>query len=63
MKKKVNKIAECNLVRDIINPPKCDKKFNIHYYRIKHRFINTKKVEQTFKTSELYWTGHVDLQL
>ena len=32
----VNNIVECNLLHDIINPPKLVKYINIHYYRVAH---------------------------
>ena len=38
---KVNKIAECALLHDILNPPKHTKTLNIHYYPIIHGCMNT----------------------
>ena len=37
----VNKIFECNLLHDILNPPKCTKIFNSHYSPIMHECMNT----------------------
>ena len=39
---KVNNIAECNLLHDIINPPKRAKNINIYYSTILHGCINTR---------------------
>ena len=44
----VNKIAECNLLHDIINPPKRSKTFNSHYSPILHGFINTRHGRANF---------------
>ena len=55
----VNNIAECNLLNDIINPPKRAKTFNIHYSPILHGCINTRKGTAKFKTFSLYWTVDV----
>ena len=41
--KEVNKIAECNLIHDIINPSKNAKNVNSHYSPILHGCMNTKK--------------------
>ena len=38
----VNKISEWNLLHDIINPTKQNKKLNIHYYPILNVCINTR---------------------
>ena len=54
--KEVNKVAECNLLHDIINPPKRAKQLNIYYSPILHRCMNTKRVKAKFKTSKSYWT-------
>ena len=56
-------IAECNLIYNIINPPKCDKNINNHYSPILNGFINIRKVEQSSKTSEFYWIVDVVPQL
>ena len=40
--KEVNIIAECNLLNDIINPPKCTKILYIPYSLIIHVCINTR---------------------
>ena len=45
----VNNIAECNLLHDIINPPKRTKKLNIHYSPILHGCMNTRKGRAKFK--------------
>ena len=39
--KKVNKIAESNLLPDIMNTPKLSKNINNHYSLIIHGYINT----------------------
>ena len=46
---KVNKIAECNLLHDIINHPKRTKILIIHYSPIIHGCINIRKVKVKFK--------------
>ena len=45
----VNNIAECNLLHDIINPPKRAKHFNRYYLPILYRFMNTRKGKAKFK--------------
>ena len=45
----VNNIAECNLLRDIINPPKHAKNINIHYSLILYGCMNTRKIRARFK--------------
>ena len=45
----VNKIAECNLLHDIINPPKPTKYLNSHYSPILHGCMNTRKGKAKFK--------------
>ena len=40
---KVNNIAECNLIHDILNPPKLTQNINSHYSPIIHGCINTCK--------------------
>ena len=40
---KVNKIAACNLLHNIINPYKCSKYIHIYYYTILHGCMNTRK--------------------
>ena len=45
----VNNIAECNLLHDIINPPKRAKILNIHYSHILHGCMNTRKGKEKFK--------------
>ena len=46
---KVNKIAECNLLHNIISPPKRTKILNIHYYPIIHVYMNNRKGRAKFK--------------
>ena len=45
---KVNNIAECNLLHDIINPPKRAKILNSHYSPIIHECMNTRKGKAKF---------------
>ena len=45
----VNNIAKCNLLHDIINPPKRARNINIHYSPILHGFMNTRKGRSKFK--------------
>ena len=40
---KVNNIAECNLLHDILDPPKHKKKLNSLYSPILHEWMNTRK--------------------
>ena len=47
--KKVNTIAECNLIHDIINPLKRTKQLNSHYSPILHWRMNTRKDGENFK--------------
>ena len=51
--KKVNKIAECNLIHDIINPPKRAKNLNINYSPILHGCINTRKGRAKIKNFQI----------
>ena len=44
----VNKIAQSNLLHNIINPYKCTEKFNIHYSPILHVRMNTQKGKYKF---------------
>ena len=46
--KEVNKISECNLLHEIINPPKRTKYLNIHYPPIIHGCTNTVKGKVKF---------------
>ena len=46
---KVNKIAELDLLHDLLNPSKRTKILNIHYYPILHRCMNTRKGREKFK--------------
>ena len=47
--KELNRISECNLLHDIINPPKLTKKINSHYSPIIHGCMNTRKGKSKFK--------------
>ena len=47
--REVNKISEWNLLHDIINPTKCTKNLNIHYYPILYVCINTRNGRAIFK--------------
>ena len=47
--KEVNKIAECNLLNYIINPPKRTKNLNINYSHILHVCMNTRHGRSNFK--------------
>ena len=51
----VKNIAECNVLHDIINPPKQAKKLNSHYSPILHAFMNTRKSKAKLKTFASYW--------
>ena len=51
----VNNISECNLLHDIINPPKRAKILNNHYYPILHGCMNTRNGKGKFKTFVYYW--------
>ena len=44
-------IDECNLLHDIINPPKRAKNINSHYSPILNECINTRKGRAKFKNS------------
>ena len=55
----VNKIAECNLLHDILNPSKHTENLNSNYSNIVHACINTQRVEWSLITFENYRT--VDL--
>ena len=46
---KVKNIPECNLLHDIINPPKCAKIYIIYYSPIMHGCMNTGKGRSRFK--------------
>ena len=55
---KVNKISSFNLLHDILNPPKCTKLFNSHYFPILNRFMNTQKGKAKFKSFRiLFYIG------
>ena len=45
----VNNISECNLLYNIINPPKHAKKLNTHCSPIIHGYMNTREGKAEFK--------------
>ena len=47
--KEVNNISECNLIHDMINPPKCARIININYPPILHGCMNTREGRTNFK--------------
>ena len=47
--KELNKIAEYNLIHDMINSPKHAKNLNIHYSPILHGCMNTRRGKAKFK--------------
>ena len=55
----VNNISECNLLHDMVNPPKHAKKLNSHYSPILHGCMNTGKGTTKFKKISFYWTVDV----
>ena len=59
----VNKIAECNLLHDIISPHKRTKNLNSRYSLIIHGCMNTEKVEQILRTFKYYWKVDVSPRL
>ena len=50
----VKNVVECNLLHEIINPPKCDNNLNGNYSPILHGFMNTRKGKAKFKTFAFY---------
>ena len=50
---KVNKVAEFNLLHDILNPSKHTKHLNIHYSPILHGCMNTRKGREYFKRFQI----------
>ena len=52
--KERNKIAECNLLHIIINPPKLTKNLNSHYSHILHECMNTIEGKGKFKKFSSY---------
>ena len=46
---RVNKLAECNLLHDVLNPPKLNKSLNIHYSHILQGCMNIRKGKAKFK--------------
>ena len=51
--KEVNKISECNLLHDIINPTKRATHLNSHYSNIIHCCLNTRKGRAKFKNFQI----------
>ena len=49
----VKNIAECNLLYDIINPPKRAKKLNSRYSPILHGCMNTRKGRANFNNFQI----------
>ena len=49
----VNKISECNLLHDIINPPKRTRILNIHYSPIINGCMNTRKSRAKFNNFQI----------
>ena len=49
--KKVNKLAECNLLHDILNPPKRTKILNRHYFPILQGCMNIRQDKANLKNS------------
>ena len=47
--KKVNKVAECNLLHGKLNPSKRTKYINIHYSLILRVCMNTRTIKAIFK--------------
>ena len=47
---KVNKLAEFNLIHDILNPSKRTKNMNRHDYPILQGYMNIRKGKEKFKT-------------
>ena len=50
---KLNKLAEYNLLHDILNTPKHTKKSNRHYYHIIKGCMNTRKGKAKFKNFQI----------
>ena len=50
---KVNKSDKCNLLHDILNPPKRTKKLNNKYSPILHVCMNTIKGKEKFKNFQI----------
>ena len=51
--KKLNNIAECNLIHDIINSPKLTKTLNSYYSPILHWCMNNIKGKAKFKNFQI----------
>ena len=50
---KENKLAECNLLHDILNPPKGTNILNSHYSPILQGYTNIHKSEAKFKSFQI----------
>ena len=53
MKKKVDKLSECNLLHNIINTPKHTKSLNTHSSNIIQGWMNTKMGKEKFKNFQI----------
>ena len=53
----VNNIAECNLLNDMINPPKRAKHLNNYYSPILHGCMNTIKGKAKFKNFRILFNS------
>ena len=53
----VKNTAECNLLHDIINPPKRAKNINSHWSPIIHGCLNTRKGRSKFKNFQILLDG------
>ena len=51
--KEVNKVSECNLQHDIINPNKRAKNLNSHYSPIIHQCMNNIRGREKFKNFQI----------
>ena len=54
---KVNTLYECNLLHDIISPPKHTKQLNICYSSILQGCMNTRKGKEKFKNFQILLYG------
>ena len=54
---KVNKLAECNLLHDIINPGKRTETLISYYFPIIHGFMNTQKGKANFKNIRILFNS------
>ena len=49
----VKNISECNLLYDLINPPKCAKNTNSHYSTIIHGWMSTRECRVKFENFQI----------